>query len=142
MIQKTVEGVRAFNRFYTGVIGLLDRHILDSPFSLPEARVLYELYHREGLMAGEIAAELGIDKGYLSRMLDRFVRNKLVVRRPSPEDGRALHISLTAKGRTAFEALNEASDRQIRTILEPLPEGAGERLLYHMGEIRKILKHL
>lgn len=142
MLQKTVEGVRAFNRFYTGVIGLLDRHILDSAYSLPEARVLYELYHREGLLAGEIAGELGIDKGYLSRMLDRFVRSKLVVRRPSIEDGRSMNIMLTAKGRAAFETLNKASDEQVRAMLEPLPEGAGERLLYHMEEIRKILKHL
>jgi len=142
MLQRTVEEVRAFNRFYTGVTGLLDRHILDSPYSLPEARVLYELYHGEGLLAGEIAAELGIDKGYLSRMLDRFVRSKLVVRRPSVEDGRSMNISLTAKGRAAFETLNQASDEQVRVILESLPEGAEERLLYHMGEIRKILKHL
>jgi DNA-binding MarR family transcriptional regulator len=139
MKQGAVEGVRAFNRFYTGIIGVLDRYILNSAFSLPEARVLFELYHQEGILAGGIITLLGIDKGYLSRILDQFLRNKLIVRRRSARDGRAMPISLTAKGQKEFEALNRASDAQIRDILIALPEGDVDRLLQHMDEIKKIL---
>jgi DNA-binding MarR family transcriptional regulator len=139
MKQETVEGVRAFNRFYTGIIGVLDRYILHSAFSLPEARVLFEIYHREGILAGEIIAVLDIDKGYLSRILDQFLRNKLIVRRRSARDGRSMPISLTVKGRNEFEALNRASDAQIKDILVALPEGDDIRLLLHMDEIKKIL---
>jgi len=139
MKQGAVEGVRAFNRFYTGIIGVLDRYLLNSAFSLPEARVLFELYHREGILAGEIITLLGIDKGYLSRILDQLLRNKLIVRRRSARDRRSMPISLTAKGRKEFEALNLASDAQIANILVALPEGDVDRLLQHMDEIKKIL---
>jgi len=77
MKQAIIDEIRAFNRWYTGIIGLLDRHLLNSSFSLPEARVLYELYHRDGIQAGEITALLGLDKGYLSSMLDQFVKKAL-----------------------------------------------------------------
>src|SRR5438445_432480 len=99
MEQKKVTAIRAFNRFYTNIIGLLDRHLLHSTFSLPEARVLYELYYREGLLAGDIVSALKMDKSYLSRMLDQFSRKKLITRSRSATDARAVLISLTAKGR-------------------------------------------
>ena len=139
-MQRTIiEEIRAFNRWYTGVIGLLDDVILQSSFSLPEARILYELYHREGIQAGEITAMLGIDKGYLSRILDRFTRQQLIVRKRSTEDGRVQHIFLTAKGRTAFEALNQASITQVEGMLAPLPAGDREKLVHHMNEIKRII---
>ncbi len=141
MKQKTVDDVRAFNRWYTEVIGLLDRYILHSAFNLPEARILYELYHRNGIQAGELTTMLALDKGYLSRLLDAFTKKGLIVRRRSAEDGRVQHIFLTAKGRKAFEGLNEASDKQVKELLASLPEEDGERLVYHMNEIKKIIKH-
>lgn len=139
MKRTIIEEIRAFNRWYTGVIGLLDDVILESSFSLPEARILYELYHREGIQAGEITAMLGIDKGYLSRMLDQFTRQQLIVRKRSTEDGRVQHIFLTAKGRTAFEALNQASITQVEGMLAPLPAGDREKLVHHMNEIKRII---
>jgi DNA-binding MarR family transcriptional regulator len=139
MKQTIIEDVRAFSRWYTRIIGLLDGHILDSSFSLPEARVLYEMYHREGIQAGEMTALLGIDKGYLSRMLDQFSRKSLIVRKRSMEDGRVQHLFLTAKGRTAFEALDRASIAQVKGLLAPLPEEDRSRLVQHMNEIQKII---
>src|SRR6187402_108888 len=139
MKQSTVDAIRSFNRTYTGMIGLLDKYILDSPYSLPEARVLYEIYHREGILAGEIVALLSIDKGYLSRILDQFSRKKLVAKSRSASDGRSVHLSLTAKGRAAFEVLNQASEGQVREIFSRLPLKDQGELVYHMDEIKKIL---
>lgn len=139
MKQTIIEEVRAFNRWYTGIIGLLDEGILESSFGLPEARILYELYHREGIQAAEITALLGIDKGYLSRVLVGFTKKLLIVRKRSAEDGRAQHIFLTAKGRGAFEALNRASITQVEGLLAPLPAGDREKLVHHMNEIKRII---
>jgi DNA-binding MarR family transcriptional regulator len=139
MKQTIIEEVRAFSRWYTRIIGLLDGHILDSSFSLPEARVLYEMYYREGIQAGEMTALLGIDKGYLSRMLDQFSRKSLIVRKRSVEDGRVQHIFLTARGRAAFEALDRASIAQVKGLLAPLAEEDRSRLVQHMNEIQKII---
>jgi DNA-binding MarR family transcriptional regulator len=139
MEQKKVTAIRTFNRFYTNIIGLLDRHLLHSTFSLPEARVLYELYHREGLLAGDIVSALKMDKSYLSRMLDQFSRKKLITRSRSATDARAVLISLTAKGRKEAEALDRASNKQVAGILTGLPENQTEQLVYHMQEIQKIL---
>ncbi len=140
MEQKTINAIRSFNRFYTNIIGLLDRHLLHSTFSLPEARVLYELHHREGLLAGDIVSALKMDKSYLSRMLDQFNRKKLITRSRSVTDARALVIFLTAKGKREAEALSRASNQQIADILAGLPEKQTEQLVYHMQEIQKILK--
>ena len=139
MKHSIVEEVRAFNRFYTGIIGLLDQYILDSSFTLPEARVLYEVYHREGILAGEIIATLNMDKGYLSRMLDQFEQKRLITKARSAKDGRSVHISLTAKGKKEFEKLNQASRDQIKNILALLPEEECDRLLQHLSEVKKIL---
>jgi MarR family transcriptional regulator, multiple gene regulator MgrA len=139
MKQTIIEEVRTFSRWYTRIIGLLDGHILDSSFSLPEARVLYEMYYREGIQAGEMTALLGIDKGYLSRMLDQFSRKSLIVRKRSMEDGRVQHIFLTSKGRAAFEALDRASIAQVKGLLAPLAEEDRSSLVQHMNEIQKII---
>jgi DNA-binding MarR family transcriptional regulator len=139
MKQRVVDDVRAFSRFYTEVIGLLDRYILDSAFSLPEARILYELYHRDGVQAGEITTMLGLDKGYLSRILDLFTRKGYITRRRSAKDGRAQHIYLTTKGKAAFEELNRSSDLQVKEILRQVPDEEGDKLVHHMNEIKKIM---
>jgi DNA-binding MarR family transcriptional regulator len=139
MEQKTVDAIRAFNRFYTNILGLLDRHLLHSPFSLPEARVLYELYHREGLLAGDIVSTLKMDKSYLSRMLDQFNRKKLITRRRSVTDARAVHVFLTTKGKKEAEALGRASNDQIAGILAGLSDKQVGQLVYHMQEIQGIM---
>jgi DNA-binding MarR family transcriptional regulator len=139
MQKKHVAAIRAFNRFYTSIIGLLDQHILESRYSLPEVRILFELYHSDELTASDIIAALRIDKGYLSRMLLHFQRKKLVSKKWSLADGRAAHLSLTEKGRKEFEILNEASNRQIKKLLESLTDEDCNRLVNNMTEIRTIL---
>jgi DNA-binding MarR family transcriptional regulator len=139
MHQKTITGIRAFNRYYTNILGLLDRHILNSEYRLPEARVLYEISQREGIQASGIIESLGIDKGYLSRILDQFATKKLIVRRRSEADGRLMHIYLTEKGRAAFEKLDQASDEQLKDLLSSLSAADGEELHRHMTVITDIL---
>src|SRR5262245_32595860 len=100
-----VREIRAFNRFYTGVIGLLNQHVLESRYTLPEVRVLYEVYHHDQITAREITAQLAMDKGYLSRLIKTFERKKMVRRIWSEKDARHAHLSLTAAGRKEFERL-------------------------------------
>jgi DNA-binding MarR family transcriptional regulator len=104
-----ISAVRAFNRFYTRKLGILDQQLLKSPFSLSEARVLYELANREEAAAKEIGIEFGLDPGYLSRIIQNFDENGLITRKPSPPDRRQFRLSLTAKGRQAFEKVNRSS---------------------------------
>ncbi|HET6995069.1 MAG TPA: MarR family winged helix-turn-helix transcriptional regulator [Chitinophagaceae bacterium] len=139
MKEKHIAEVRAFNRFYTGIIGLLDRYILKSRYSLPEVRVLYELYHHKNITASEIISSLQMDKGYLSRILQQFTRKRLVVKKISVADGRAVHLTLTPVGRNEFETLNRESDKQIQEILEKLSPDDCERLTRYMAEIRNLL---
>src|SRR6202790_1841843 len=103
-----IAAVRAFNRFYTRKLGVLDQQLLKSPYSLSEARVLYELAHREDLSAKEIGSELGLDAGYLSRIVQNFDENGLITRKPLPSDRRQYRLSLTAKDRQAFAKLERS----------------------------------
>ena len=139
MHSRTLSDIRAFNRYYTGILGLLDKHILHSEYSLPEARVLYELSQREGVQASGIIESLGIDKGYLSRMLDQFSAQKLIVRKRSELDGRQMHIYLTEKGLKEFDRLNQASDQQLKDLLCELSAADAEELCRHMTAITTIL---
>src|SRR5215831_6634017 len=100
-----VAAVRRFNRFYTRQIGVLQEGLLSSPFSLTEVRVLYELTHRERSTARELCQELGLDPGYLSRVLGNFERLGIIRRNPSVADGRRILLSLTDKGRKVFAPL-------------------------------------
>jgi len=102
--------MRAFNRFYTGIIGVLNEHILDSKFSLPEVRILYELYHNGAMSASDIITLLHIDKGYLSRLLKEFEKKKLVHRKQSKEDARSYVVELTSTGKKEFEGLNKVAE--------------------------------
>lgn len=139
MHEKNITEIRAFNRFYTNILGLLDQHVLDSRFSLPEARILYELYHTENLTASDVMESLQIDKGYLSRLLRQFEKQKLISKKRSGEDARSTFISLTKAGRNEFAILNEASNKQLKEILDVLTASECEKLVRHMSEIKKIL---
>jgi DNA-binding MarR family transcriptional regulator len=139
MLQKQIADVRAFNRFYTRITGLLDKYILNSNYTLPEARILYEIYHHDNIQAGEIIQAMDIDKGYLSRMLNGFEKKGLVAKKRSATDARAVHLSLTPKGKKEFEGLNAASNNQIRGLLSRLSPQECDKLVLHMAEIKKIL---
>jgi len=136
---RRVDAVRAFNRFYTRRIGMLEEGYLESPFSLVQARVLYELAHRSQPTATEIATDLGLDTGYLSRILRGFERTGLVEKRPSPSDGRRRLLSLTARGHAAFIPLDTRSRTETEAMLKNLSPAAQLRLIGAMGVITKLL---
>jgi DNA-binding MarR family transcriptional regulator/predicted N-acetyltransferase YhbS len=131
-----IEQVRAFNRDYTRRIGVLSQRLLDSRWSLSEARVLYEIAHRPGVTASELAADLGLDRGYLSRILKRFAARKLIARAASGTDARRLHLRLTPAGRDELMPLEQRARRQVRTLLSPLDAARREALLLAMSAIR------
>jgi DNA-binding MarR family transcriptional regulator len=139
MKTNAVHKVRAFNRFYTMVLGLLDKHLLNSRYTLPEVRVLYEIYHQEKITSKEIAELLKMDKGYLSRMLLNFESKGLVLRKANKIDGRVQEISLSAKGEKEFLAINLSSENQVAELLSGLTSQEIEKLIAHMDEIQKIL---
>jgi DNA-binding MarR family transcriptional regulator/GNAT superfamily N-acetyltransferase len=131
--------VRAFNRDYTRRIGVLSEGLLDSPYSLTEVRVMYEIAHREAVTAGELAQDLELDKGYLSRILKRFEAQKLLARRAAPEDARRQHLRLTPAGLRVFTPLEERSKEQIRALLAGLDAGRREEVLGAMDVIQQAL---
>ncbi len=136
---QAVDAVRRFNRFYTRRIGVLDEHLLESPFSLAEARLLYELAHRDRLSAAELARDLGLDPGYLSRTLRKLEKDGLIARDPDAADGRRSHIDLTAKGRAAYAPLNRQSAEAVAAMLAPLGAHDRTRLTAAMSTVENLL---
>ncbi|MFO1126286.1 MAG: helix-turn-helix domain-containing GNAT family N-acetyltransferase [Methylocystis sp.] len=136
---RRVAAMRRFNRFYTQKIGVLREGLLDSPFSLTEARVLYELANRDAPTAGALAKDLDLDAGYLSRILRRFQNDGLLIRARSSTDGRQSHLTLTAKGRKAFAPLDRRSRAEIGALVEHLSDGEQQRLLEAMHTIERLL---
>jgi len=140
---QTIASVRGFTRFYTRRIGVLQEALLDSAFNLPEARLIYEIALREGPTASDLAADLGLDAGYLSRLLKGLEQRGYLRRSASDSDGRQQILELTSKGRREFETINARSDLEVRKLLAPLtaPERAilrsalttAERLLSDRG---------
>src|SRR5207249_8997563 len=137
-IPKQVNAIRAFNRFYTRKIGVLDG-MASSPFSLAEARVLYELANRRQPTATDIRKELGLDAGYMSRMLRDFERRKLVTREQSKTDERQRFLSLTAKGRRAFAPLDERSDRNVAAMLQELSPTERKHVVHAVQTVHRLL---
>jgi DNA-binding MarR family transcriptional regulator/GNAT superfamily N-acetyltransferase len=134
-----IAAVRAFNRFYTRKLGVLDQHLMQSPFSLSEARVLYELAHRQELAAKEIGTELGLDAGYLSRIVQKFDEDGLITRKPLASDRRQFQLSLTDKGRQAFAKLDRSSHDEVGAMLAALAPGDRSRLTGAMATIERLL---
>ncbi|HEU5451395.1 MAG TPA: helix-turn-helix domain-containing GNAT family N-acetyltransferase [Terriglobales bacterium] len=137
--ENRIAAVRQFTRFYTRQIGLLNEHLYDSPFSLTEVRVLYELAHRASTTATELGRGLAIDAGYLSRILRGFERQGLIVKAASPSDARQVLLSISARGRKTFAPLNASSERQVAALLERLPVPEQERLVSSMRAVESIL---
>jgi len=138
-LNQRVEAVRRFNRFYTKQIGLLQEGLLRSPFSLTEARVLYELAHHDKTTASELAGELNLDPGYLSRILGKFQKRSLLVKQPSLTDGRQALLSLSEAGQAEFAKINADSHSEIEALLERAPVQDQERLVNAMQTIEGLL---
>jgi DNA-binding MarR family transcriptional regulator/GNAT superfamily N-acetyltransferase len=134
-----IAALRAFNRFYTSKLGVLDQRLLKSPFSLSEARVLYELAHRVDSAAKQIGIELGLDPGYLSRIVQKFDEDGLITRKPLPSDRRQYRLGLTAKGRQAFAKLERSSRDDVADMLATLPHGERGQLIAAMAMIERLL---
>lgn len=138
--QELISKIRSFNRFYTNVIGLLDQHFLDSPFSLTEGRVLYEICNTEECSAKKIRENISIDEGYLSRILDHFVKRGLIRKTPSSKDGRLRIIVPTEKGKREFSNINTNSNDVISQMIDKLSEEECQDLLSKMEAIRALLE--
>lgn len=134
-----VDTVRAFNRFYTRHVGALGEHLLDSPYSLTEMRVLYELAHREHASASALAGDLGLDPGYLSRILARFETQRLVARAGAPDDARRTEIRLTPRGRESFAPYERKTREGIAAMLKGLSP-VGRRTV--LDGMRAVQAHL
>lgn len=134
-----VADVRRFNRFYTQRIGVLEEGYQNSPFSLAEARVLYELFRHDKTTASDIAKELGLDAGYLSRVLRNFESRGLIARKTSQADGRQSHLSLTARGRERFGPLEKNTVSQVSAMLRGLSDDSRRRMIGAMHAIENTL---
>ena len=141
-LKPRIAAVRGFNRFYTQKIGVLDQGLLASNYSLTEVRVLYELAHDAAMAtngASAIAAALGVDEGYLSRILRGFEKRGLVVRRRSSNDLRRSSLKLSGRGRKALASLEARSESQVEAMLRPLDAGRQRRLVKAMREVELLL---
>ena len=134
-----INTVRAFNRFWTERIGLLQAGLLDTPYSLTEARALFELGQRAPVDVAELRRALALDSGYLSRIIGRFKADGLVVTQSSPHDGRRQVIELTARGREVCADLGARSAAQIAALLGPLADEDRRRVLTAMSTIRDVI---
>lgn len=138
-LSQRIDTIRRFNRFYTRQIGVLQEGLLATSFSLAESRVLYELAHRNDATATELGRDLGLDAGYLSRMIRGFEAQGFVEKRRSALDGRQSHLTLTEAGRAAFAPLNERSSVEVAAMLAKLGAPAQDRLTAAMTEIESLL---
>jgi len=136
---EAVRGIRGFNRFYTNLIGVLDRRILHSPWSLTEVRVLYEISRDEGANARKLKRALSVDEGYLSRTIERLAAAGMVRRSQSASDGRVFHLSLSPRGRRELEKLDAAAAAEIQAIIRPLSMEEVSEVVSSMGRIQALL---
>lgn len=137
--QAQVETFRRFNRFYTRRIGVLEEGLLDTPFTLAQARVLFELGTRGRTTASDLGAALRLDPGYLSRILRGFAARGLVARRKAAGDGRRVLLALTAKGRRTFRSLDGKSRDEASALLARLPQARRRRLLAALDAAQEVL---
>jgi DNA-binding MarR family transcriptional regulator/GNAT superfamily N-acetyltransferase len=134
-----IAAIRRFNRFYTRRIGVLRKSFLDSPYSLAEARVLYEIANGRSTTASDVGRKLDLDAGYLSRTLRNFEKRGLIVRKPSAHDARLSHLKLSPSGRRAFAPLERRSQRDTGAMLEKLAPAERARLIEAMHTIETLL---
>ena len=138
-LSETIRAIRHFNRFYTRQIGVLNQGLLDSPYSLTEARVIYELAQKETCTATELGSQLNLDMGYLSRILANFQKKGLLQKEPAPRDKRQSLLRLSPSGQQAFAMLNERSSQEINGMLEALSAPEQQQLIKAMRTIEALL---
>lgn len=137
---RSADSIRQFNRFYTKQIGVLKEGLLDSPFSLTEMRMLYELYSRSPLTAKQLQDDLGLDQGYVSRILKDFQRSGMLRKSRSEKDGREYELALTDRARADFAELDARSSEQVEAMLQHLDAGERHELERAMAEVRSLLR--
>jgi DNA-binding MarR family transcriptional regulator/GNAT superfamily N-acetyltransferase len=137
---KAIDIIRSFNRRYTRQLGLLDNGLLGSEFTLTEARVLYELANCEDSTATQIAGELGLDLGYMSRLMKKFGRRRYIKRKRSPVDARQSRLQLTERGRAVFDPLDRAARLQIAEMIAPMTPEQRSLLLSAMQSVQRLLE--
>lgn len=138
-LDRRIAAVRRFNRFYTRQIGVLNDGLLDSAFSLTEVRLLFELAHTPNLTARALRDELGLDAGYLSRLLRGLEERGLIARTASPSDGRVVHLNLTTHGREQFGDLDRRANDEVRALLAPRSAAQQRRLLGALRTVEEVL---
>ena len=139
MKQEQIEDIRNFNRFYSKVIGLLDKTYLNSAYSIAEVRVICEISCHSTVTANDILTTLGLDKGYLSRILKSFEKKKLITKERSATDGRVMYLKLTQSGRLEFEKLDKGAAAQVNQAFGGLSEADYNTLIESMKTIKTIL---
>jgi len=139
MTQRHINEIRAFNRFYTVFIGVLNRSYLNTRYSLPESRVLHATYSKPGLTPSEIIGMLNIDKSYLSRILINLEKRKLLTRKQAAGDRRAVNLYLTALGNREFEKIDTAANQLVKKLMASLDDKDCDTVVKSMKQIREIL---
>jgi DNA-binding MarR family transcriptional regulator len=134
-----IQEIRNFNRFYTNIIGVVDRHIHHGPYSLTEARVLFEISHNPDSTARKIKNTLQVDEGYLSRTIDKLIKLGLITRKKSQGDGRVLILSLSPKGESELRKINEEADASVESMIEHLSPEEVNEILANMRRIQELL---
>ena len=140
MLEGQIAAIRSFSRFYTRKLGIIEPKLLRSPWTLQEARIIYEIAQHEGCTATDLTRTLGLDPGFLSRTLQALQRRQIVTRRPSKADRRASELALTAKGRAAFAELESRSRREVADLLGTLDDRQRESVVHAMTTIAHTLE--
>lgn len=140
-MKKIISSVREFNRFYVELIGVMKNHILDLNYSLTESRIIFEIDTNKQITAREIKENLSLDEGYVSRLIKKLVKDKIIIRKQSLEDKRTYFLVLTEKGQEVANLINERSDNQVGDIFSDLNENQKVRVVELMNEIKNILNH-
>jgi DNA-binding MarR family transcriptional regulator len=138
-MKDVIDKVREFNRFYTGIIGVMNNHILESDYSLSEVRVMFEIYHHPNITARQIKEIIELDEGYLSRLVNKLVKQKVITRVKSKEDNRVSALTLSKKGKDIFLRLNQRSSNDVSAILQHLSKSQQEELLRLLEKVKALL---
>lgn len=139
LLIERADTVRRFNRFYTRQIGVLQEHLLQTEFSLTEMRILYELGHRADLTSADLCQALGLNAGYLSRIISGFEKKGLIAKSRSATDARAQHLQITEAGKAVLGPLEQASRDEVVAMLQRLPEPQQEQLIEAMTRVQVLL---